>query len=244
VDNQAAIVVKDTGVGIPEGQLDKVFDRFFQVDNSQTRSYEGSGIGMALAKELVERHHGKIAVESVVGKGTTFTVLLPLGKEHLAQEELVSAEPVMRHPHVDELISEDDGIAGVNQTTAENTPDLPVILVVEDNTDMRHYICKTLAEHYEMAEAVNGKEGVKKAQETLPDLIISDIMMPEMDGIAVLKELKKVSKGQNIPIIFLTGKDKVVELEEMLALGPIGIILKPINLKSFAQEIQEIWNES
>ncbi len=206
VDNQAAIVVKDTGIGIPAGQLNKVFDRFYQVDNSQTRSYEGSGIGMALAKELVERHHGKIAVESVVGKGTTFTVLLPLGKEHLTQEELASAEPVIRQPHLDELISEDVDIAGVNQTTPENTPDLPVILVVEDNPDMRHYICKTLAEHYEMAEAVNGKEGVKKAQETLPDLIISDIMMPEMDGFKLCQEIKSNELTSHIPVILLTAR--------------------------------------
>jgi signal transduction histidine kinase/DNA-binding response OmpR family regulator len=206
VDNQAAIVVKDTGIGISTNQLNKVFDRFYQVDNSQTRSYEGSGIGMALAKELVEAHHGKIAVESIVGKGTTFTVLLPLGKEHLTQEDLGSAEPAIRNRYLDELILEDDNISGVKQTTPKNTSDLPVLLVVEDNTDMRNYICKTLAEHYEMSEAINGKEGLKKAQETLPDLIISDIMMPEMDGFKLCQEIKSHELTSHIPVILLTAK--------------------------------------
>ena len=85
----AAISVKDTGIGIPADQLDKIFDRFYQVDSSQTREYEGSGLGMALAKELVTLHHGKITVESIEGKGTTFTVLLPLGKEHLRKDEII-----------------------------------------------------------------------------------------------------------------------------------------------------------
>jgi len=123
---------------------------------------------------------------------------------------------------------------------------LKKIMFVDDDTLIHPVVEKCFKNFYNILSLYcsSGKEALSKVNNFQPDLIILDAMMPEMDGIAVLKELKKVSKSQNIPIIFLTGKDKVVELEEMLALGPIGIILKPINLKSFAQEIQEIWNES
>lgn len=123
---------------------------------------------------------------------------------------------------------------------------LKKIMFVDDDTEIHPIVEKGFKNFYNIDSHLyaSGKEALAKVQNFMPDLIILDVMMPEMDGIAVMKELTKDPKTKDIPIIFLTGKDKVVELEELLALGTMGIILKPINLKTFSQEIQEIWNES
>ncbi len=206
-NNQHAIIsVKDTGIGIPDHQLNKVFDRFYQVDSSQTRDYEGSGIGMALAKELVELHHGTISVESIEGKGSTFTVRLPLDQKYLRKEEIIDSGDLKKTPVVShEIISEDARI----QTSAEKetgSESQPVVLIVEDNADMRYYIRKTLSDYYHTIEAANGKEGVEKAREAVPDLIISDIMMPEMDGYKLCELIKTNEFTSHIPVILLTAK--------------------------------------
>ena len=205
-DNQRAVIsVKDSGIGIPDHQLNKIFDRFYQADSSQTRDYEGSGIGMALAKELVELHHGTISVESKEGKGSTFTVRLPLSQEYLRKEEMVDSGELKKTRISNEIISEDSRI----ETTREKetvSESQPVLLIVEDNTDMRNYIRKTLAGSYQIIEAVNGKEGVAKAGESVPDLIISDIMMPEMDGYKLCELIKINELTSHIPVILLTAK--------------------------------------
>jgi DNA-binding response OmpR family regulator/two-component sensor histidine kinase len=202
----ASISVKDTGIGIPADQLDKIFDRFYQVDSSQTRDYEGSGLGMALAKELVTLHHGRIMVESTEGKGTIVTLWLPLGKEHLRKDEIIDSvkskifSPELM-PMESILVTENE-----NETTTVSSDHQPVLLIVEDNADMRHYICKTLSDHYQVIEAENGKTGVKLAEEAVPDLIISDIMMPEMDGYKLCEIIKTNELTSHIPIILLTAK--------------------------------------
>lgn len=198
------IVVRDTGIGIPAEQLDKVFDRFYQVDNSQTRAYEGSGLGMALARELVELHKGKISVRSTEGKGTTFTVSLPLGKDHLSKEEISDTPyPPERERLSDIVVSGENGEEQPATTPAE---DQPMVLIVEDNADMRSYIRKILTHQYRILEAENGKTGVTLAQEHIPDLIISDIMMPEMDGFQLCRLVKTNEVTSHIPVILLTAK--------------------------------------
>ena len=123
---------------------------------------------------------------------------------------------------------------------------LKKIMFVDDDIEIHPIVEKGFKNFYNINSLLcaSGKEAISKVQDFMPDLVILDAMMPEMDGIAVMRELAKNSKTKNIPIIFLTGKDKVLELEEILASGPIVIILKPIQLKTFAQEIQEIWHES
>ncbi|MEX2235581.1 MAG: ATP-binding protein [Cyclobacteriaceae bacterium] len=206
---RAMISVKDTGVGIPSDQIPKIFDRFFQVDSSQTRKYEGSGLGMAIAKELVELHDGKIAVESVEGKGTTFTVWLPMAGDHLKDEEtsgsLKRESSISLQPEVP-MRSEALNANGGEQLTPITSEEHPVVLIVEDNSDMRQYIRRTLSEFYHLSEAANGRAGVEKAQEIIPDLIISDIMMPEMDGYKLCKLIKTNELTSHIPVILLTAK--------------------------------------
>ena len=182
----------------------KVFDRFYQVDNSQTRRHEGSGLGMALAKELVELHKGKISVQSIEGRGTTFTVMLPLGKEHLNDDELSDVTSRKEVETLSDLVvapERDDIMAEANPS-----PEEPVLLVVEDNADMRHYIRKMLSDHYRILEAENGKSGFAMAQESIPDLILSDIMMPEMDGYQLCEKIKTHELTSHIPVILLTAR--------------------------------------
>lgn len=207
VDNnqQAVISVRDTGIGIPDNQLNHVFDRFYQVDNSQTRSYEGSGIGMALAKELVELHHGTISVESKEGKGSTFTVRLPLDKGYLGQEEIIEPGELKKEEKASQEIISEGKFEAIGMIEVVNGT-RPVLLIVEDNTDMRNYISKTLSDSYQIIEAGNGREGVEKAGEFLPDLIISDIMMPEMDGYKLCELIKTKEITSHIPVILLTAK--------------------------------------
>ncbi len=206
-NNQHVVIsVRDTGIGIPDHQLDKVFDRFYQVDSSQTRDYEGSGIGMALAKELVELHHGTISVESKEGKGSTFTVRLPLDQKYLRKEEITESADLKKTKTIsDGFISEETRVEAAleKETVSESQP---VLLIVEDNTDMRYYIRKTLSDNYHIIEASNGKEGVEKAKEVVPDLIISDVMMPEMDGYKLCELIKTNEFTSHIPVILLTAK--------------------------------------
>ncbi len=199
------IIVRDTGIGIPEVELPHIFDRFYQVDASQTREQEGTGIGLALTRELVELHHGTITVRSVEGKGTEFLVRLPLGSAHLKADEIDVAQAALgeRAPsHLESLVQ----AAQVNE--GAQTPDgtQPIVLVVEDNIDVRAYIRQYLAPSYQVLEAHDGREGAEKAREAIPDLIISDVMMPKMDGYELCKTLKLDEKTSHVPIILLTAK--------------------------------------
>ena len=170
-----SIALSDTGIGIPPEQLDKVFDRFYQVDASQTREHEGSGIGLALVKELVELHHGTIQVQSEVGGGTTFTVRLPLGRSHLKDDEIVDV-PVIAEPTLHEVYvaDADKSVEDAKETTEPEKAkgEEPIILVVEDNADVRAYIKEYLVSTYQVTEARDGAEGIEKAREVIPDLII------------------------------------------------------------------------
>jgi signal transduction histidine kinase/CheY-like chemotaxis protein len=208
------IQVKDSGKGIPPGQLDKIFDRFYKADDSNTKSSEGSGIGLALAKELVTLHKGTISVKSEVGKGSCFTISLHMEKEHLSDDEIIdsttSAYKGKAEGFVEDQTPQQGAITALGgETTTEDSADardLPQILVVEDNADMRQYIHQILHTHYQVAEASDGSEGCEKAVTMIPDLVISDVMMPEMDGLELCRRLKKDERTSHIPVILLTAK--------------------------------------
>ncbi len=212
------ISVCDTGPGIPREQLVHIFDRFFQSDITYEHHQKGSGIGLALAKELVELHHGEIEARSVEGEGTEFIIRLPMGDSHLEPEEIVNP-PGKPHKYrsieampAPFMMEEDQGIpANVeaetvdsHDTCATGEKDIEleaheknIILVVEDSADFRDYIRGSLEPLYTVVEAKDGREGIQKAQKIIPDLIICDIMMPEVDGYALCCVLKK--KHQNQP---------------------------------------------
>ncbi|MFQ5605254.1 MAG: two-component regulator propeller domain-containing protein [bacterium] len=249
LDHCILITVKDTGVGIPEDQLDKIFDRFHQVDKNG--GYEGTGIGLALVKELVELHHGTISVESKIGKGTTFTICLPLGCAHLKEEESCEAEPETVQQVQDALLIEESMGNDRKQpvTIVDSQPpgqltatpnDKEVLLIVEDNPDMRAYMRGYLEQSYRIIEAENGVQGLKQAQKHAPDLIISDVMMPEMDGFALCEKLKTDARTSHIPVILLTarasGESKIAGLET----GADDYLTKPFDAKELQVRVKNL----
>jgi signal transduction histidine kinase/DNA-binding response OmpR family regulator len=253
------IIIRDTGIGIAPEEIPKLFDRFYQVDSSHTREYEGTGIGLALTKELVELHHGKISVESKKadpGKPlagfTQFTIELPLGRDHLKDEEIISSEKfsdqeilsinkselrlktIPSEREYDVMISKEEN--------AEVEVDKTIILIVEDNYDMREYIKETLTDEFAIEEAVNGEQGVRSAIKTIPDLIISDMMMPKMDGNQLVKILKNDEKTSHIPIIILTAKAGQENKLEGLEIGADDYLIKPFDIKELQVRVKNLIN--
>lgn len=230
----AHISVKDNGPGITPEQQKHIFDRFYQADNTDTRQYEGSGIGLAVAKELTDLHHGTISLKSVAGKGAIFTVSLPLGKDHLSADEISkSSSRLDSHPeesvrdNTDSLSPTENGKVQKEQPAADENA--PCILVVEDNADMRAFICGILTPEYRSLKASDGLEGWEMAIEEIPDLIISDVMMPKMDGLELCRKLKSDERTSHIPILLLTAKAGKISKIEGLETHADDYITKPFD---------------
>lgn len=246
------ISIHDTGIGIPENLLDKIFDRFYQVDGSHTREHEGTGIGLALTKELVELHKGRIEVESKEGKGSKFRILLPLGKKHLKPEEVceeLCAESLSQS--VDGGLSKGEGFSEEKIFTEEintekNNFDIttgtekPSLLIVEDNPDVRDYISMILGHEYRIFEAKDGEDGLDKAFESIPDLIISDVMMPKMDGFQLCRQLKTDLRTSHIPVIMLTAKATMQDKINGLEIGADEYITKPFDADELRARIKNL----
>lgn len=239
------VEVRDTGKGIPEDQLEHIFDRFHQVDGSNTREHEGTGIGLALVKELILLHRGTIDVESELGKGTTFSVMLPMGTQHLAPTELATEEhpeeesfamtelatPDFDYMHDDEVPLRDDASA---------PDDAPLVLVVDDNRDVRDYVEGVLGDEYRVASARDGRDGLDKAQQLAPDLIISDVMMPNMDGNELCRAVKSSPDLDHIPVILLTARATHELKLEGLEVGADDYIPKPFNVHELKVRIRNL----
>ncbi|GJM28005.1 MAG: hybrid sensor histidine kinase/response regulator [Cyclobacteriaceae bacterium] len=240
-DGVAEIIIEDTGKGIPSEKLPYVFDRFYQADHSYTRQQEGTGIGLALAKELVELHHGSISAASKKGKGATFIIQLPLGKSHLKAHEMVIQTPFKP---IDITVQEsliEDSVLQSNPEILNG--DLPILLIVEDNADMRLYLKEILSDTYQIAETADGLAGFDYAQEHTPDLIISDVMMPGMDGHELCSRLKTDERTSHIPIVLLTARAGEEAKIEGLETGADDYITKPfspVELKARVQNLIEL----
>ena len=224
-----SITISDTGTGIPPEKLEHIFDRFYQADDSKSRHYEGTGIGLALAKELVELHHGQITVESKERKGTTFTILLLLGKDHLKPDEIIEGTDLETNLVVGQENETYTDLPEHEQTLSEEENGQPVMLIVEDNTDMRKYIAGYFKNDYRIIEAGNGKAGVEKAVEHIPDIIISDVMMPVMDGYGLCEKVKTDERTSHIPVILLTARAAKESRLEGLGTGADDFITKPFD---------------
>lgn len=208
------LTVRDTGIGISKSALPHVFDRFYQAESSSTTKYEGTGIGLALVKELVELHKGSIEVKSEPGWGTEVVILLPLSTVYdvTKASEAIPESIESSQTHNREI---------THDAPATSKPDLLnakyVVQVVEDNKDLREHIRDILSGMYQIVESKDGEEGLAVAIEHIPDLIISDVMMPKMDGIALANKLKEDVRTSHIPIILLTAKsskdDKLLGLK-------------------------------
>jgi signal transduction histidine kinase/DNA-binding response OmpR family regulator len=256
------ISVTDTGVGILDSQLDHVFERFYQAGDSHEYRQKGSGIGLSLSKELVKLHHGEILVHSSTGgkgkaSGTEFIVRLPLGTEHFKPEEIAPPGeeiPVMSTPSMLSAARETGKIPGQyidSSEEEEETIEEPIIheaiqeekniiLVVEDSEDMRNYIRGALGSLYRVVEAADGKQGIEKAKKIIPDLIISDIMMPGADGYELCRVLKRDMNTSHIPIILLTAKASEDNVIRGLETGADDYIIKPFNTSILTARIKNL----
>ncbi len=239
------IVVSDTGVGIPEAELPLVFERFYQVERSRAR--EGIGIGLALVKELVDLHHGEIHVESQEGKGTTFIIRLHTGRAHLAPEEIVESRvvPALETQLTSATNLEVDGLdddPAVDEAV-EEPDDETTILIVEDHADVRTFLREHLQRHYRVVEAQHGSEGLEKALALLPDLVLSDVVMPQMDGYELCRALKTNEQTCHIPVVLLTAKtmreDKLFGLET----GADCYLMKPFDALELLVQVRNLINQ-
>ncbi|MEM6648451.1 MAG: ATP-binding protein, partial [Bacteroidota bacterium] len=242
--------VQDSGRGIPEADLPHVFDRFRQVDDSNTRDQEGTGIGLALVRELVLLHHGTIHVESTWGEGTTFVVRLRQGYAHFsgagiqaagAEELEATAAPSLLEQgsgHVDQIyrVHEVQRPASVVEAPA----DAPLLLVVDDNEDIRQYIADCLGGTYRIVEAHDGEAGLKQAQQHRPDLIITDLMMPNVDGYAFTANVRADDDLAHTPVIILSAKTSQETVIRGLEHGADEYIAKPFNARELKIRIANL----
>jgi two-component system, sensor histidine kinase ChiS len=241
-DHEVVIRVIDTGIGIPKDRIEHVFDRFYQVDASSTRDYEGTGIGLALTRELVLLHKGEITASSEEGIGSVFAISLPLDTNGSAKEEDTGksngnnnlAESLDMMPEPAEELSAAATLITENGETHER------VLVVEDNTDVRSYIREQLEENYRVAEAGNGEEGIKMAQDIMPDLIISDVMMPKMDGYQFSRAIRADEKTSHIPIIMLTARAGIDDKIDGLETGVDIYLTKPFNARELIANVRNL----
>ncbi|QQS35973.1 MAG: response regulator [Ignavibacteriales bacterium] len=237
------ISIKDNGIGIPADRLPHIFDRFYQVDNSATREHEGTGIGLALTKELVELHKGTITVNSEVGKGTEFIITLPVCDTKSKEEKSVelslhktSAEITLEDVSLpDSVLSQTDDIQSPTTQSQQE-----IILIAEDNTDVRTYIREQLGDQYKICEAMNGEEALLIAQKEIPDLIITDVMMPKKDGYQLSKEIRHDEKTSHIPIIMLTAKAGLDDKIEGLETGIDDYLTKPFSAKELRVRVKNL----
>jgi DNA-binding response OmpR family regulator len=225
------IILKDTGIGIPKEYIDKIFDRFYQVESETGGNVGGSGIGLSIVKEMTEMHGGTIRVESVAGESTTFYIHVPVGKLNEEEINILSK----KNSETDIELSDPEP-AFVIQEEADDFefPESEIqvlqkssILVVEDDPDLKGYLISILLKEYNVYGASNGVEGLQIARNDIPDLIISDVMMPEMSGIELCKILKTDELTNHIPVILLTAKSSSSNIVEGLETGADDYITKP-----------------
>ena len=230
----ASIAIRDTGPGIPEDKKDKIFQRFYQAPVKADERNLGTGIGLDLTRSLVELHHGTIEVQNNNDKkGCEFVVTIPLGNAHLKPDEMVEEQPDTTP--IASLIDDTDV-----EETPENQPvaavELPKagrrqrVVIVEDDEEIRGFLESELSNDYQVTACVNGREGLSEVLRTMPDLVISDIMMPEMDGNTMCSKIKSNASTSHIPVILLTAKSRDEDQLEGLEMGADAYVMKPFNM--------------
>ena len=234
-DAQVSITIRDNGIGIPADQFDHIFDRFTQVEGQATRRFEGSGIGLALAKEIVALHGGQIAVQSTVGEGSTFTVTFPRGAvESQSIVPIDDEDTIIPLSPEEGTPSEEDSAQMRDMADQEK----PLVLVVDDNADMRAYLMRLLADEYQVSTAGDGQEALQKARRLLPAVVLADIMMPVMSGHDLLKALKCDDSLRTTPVILLTARAGTEARVESLEAGADDYVSKPFSEEELLARIK------
>ena len=238
---QAELSISDSGVGIPEHELPRVFERFHRIEGQKSCTYEGSGIGLALVQELVKFHKGTISVDSAIGRGTTFTVAIPLGRSHLPRERIrgdriLAVTAARAEPYVEEALrwlpgdetplpSSASSIAATSQPPAEGGR----ILLADDNADMRAYISRLLTSQFQVQAVEDGEAAMQAIRGGKPNLVLADVMMPRLDGIGLVRAIRSSSALADLPVILLSARaDEEARLEGLNA-GADDYLTKPFN---------------
>jgi DNA-binding response OmpR family regulator len=222
------------GIGIPADQVDRIFGKYYQVENTYTKDMAGTGIGLFLVREFVKLHHGSVEVESKEGTGSTFTVHLLKGRAHFPSD-LVVSESSSEKEEITEL-KENQRDPGKTGAFLQGT--LPTLLLIEDNPEMIQYLKNELSGTYTIHTGMNGEEGVQKTVELIPDLIISDVMMPLMDGYRFCEEVKRDPRTSHIPVILLTARNMHKDRITGLKSGADDYLEKPFHLDELLLRIR------
>lgn len=258
VDSAVELSVRDTGTGIPAEELPKLFERFHRVKGAQGRSFEGSGIGLALVQELAKLHGGSVRVESRVNEGTTFTISIPLGKDHLPADRIGGARTLASTGvHGDAYLHEalrwlSDGQGASDEVPAasllsstESIPasmqeaaQRPCVLLADDNGDMRDYVARLLGRSYDVTSAADGEAALKSAREHPPDLILSDVMMPGLDGFGLLQTVRAEESLKHIPVILLSARAGEESRIEGLDSGADDYLVKPFSARELLARVK------
>ncbi|MDC0710259.1 ATP-binding protein [Stigmatella sp. ncwal1] len=236
---KVCVQVADTGAGIPSQELPHLFERFHRIQGAKGRTYEGSGIGLALVKELIKQHGGTVEAQSTLGQGTTFTLVLPLGSAHLPAEHVAPASPPSDVSARARFFLEE-----ASQWTPDESPSVPApgpspgrILLAEDNADMRAYVQKLLGAHWTVEAVADGWDALKAARERRPDLILSDVMMPGLGGFGLLRELRADPRTATVPVILLSARAGEEASAEGLQAGADDYLVKPFSARELLSRV-------
>lgn len=257
VGNSAELRVCDTGVGIPPEEIPRLFDRFHRVPNARSRTHEGTGIGLALVHELVRLHGGSMRVDSKLGRGTTFFVSIPLGQDHLSAEQIggqrtLASTATGANPFVQEAIRwlPDSGASNEDELPLQEellpvpcppgsvTADRRRVLIADDNADMRQYLSRLLAERYDVVAVADGQLALESIEKQAPDLVLSDIMMPNLDGFGLLRALRLNSETKTVPVILLSARAGEEARVEGVDAGADDYLVKPFSARELLARVQ------
>ncbi len=253
-ENHAVLCIRDTGVGIPESELPRLFERFYRVKGTQGRTHEGTGIGLALVQELTRLHGGSVQVTSAPSGGSTFCVRLPIGRSHLPAERVnavrsLASTALGARPYVEEALRWIPGAGpelaledvildhGLVTPTAGRDGVRPRVLVVDDNMDMRDYLRRLLTGRYEVAVASDGEEALRSLREQRPDLVLSDVMMPRLDGIGLLRAIRAEPSFASLPVVLLSARIGEEASVEGLEAGADDYLTKPFSARELLARV-------
>jgi len=240
----ATIKVIDSGIGIPKEEIESIFERFYQTRKSHNPINEGSGLGLAYIKSLVEVHKGFITIESELDKGTICTISIPISKNTYSEDAIIESEPQkydFKYTKIGvEVIKENILTIQNKKQEQAHSPETPTLLIVEDNKDLQEYLYNYFIEYYHVLAAKNGVEGLELATKHVPDIIISDLMMPLMNGIEMCEKIKTDLSTSHIPVIILTAKAGIENEREGLETGADEFVLKPFNIEVLKLRIENI----
>lgn len=235
-DGQVEVAVSDQGPGMDPATRTRVFERFFQGDAGLARGQEGMGIGLAIAREMVELHGGALTVESEPGLGSTFTFTLPLGCEHLDPDDIDTTEAPEARPHtIGAGVPLPEDVADHGSAAAGPRP---ALLLVEDNLDMRAYLRMHLDLHFDVREAANGLRALEELEKAVPAIVVSDVMMPHLNGLDLCRRIRAEPRLQGLPVILLSAKAAVDHRVEGLKAGADDYMAKPFAVPELLERIR------